>query len=1282
MANLSNINNILRTGSLGVGINRDPLGAFEISSATKPGIKMFNTAASGKSYEAYSDANGNYIIYDQDADDNRFVINTSGNATFAGDVTSQGYTIDAAGLQTFQDFQSKPIDTDSGLFTVGGNGMQSGYTRAVSMWSSTDGVWNSWVGTNLRWDGSNFKRASDDGGQNWGNIAGIRFLGNGGTSGAAMQFIIDPPEQSNPPSGEQTIGTTLPASMTALSLNNDLSATFAGAIGSGAITSTGNITSTATSFVQTFNVTDNNTFFNINHVGNEAWAFKCESIGGGTADFITIGASGGGKVAFGEDGGAIFEGLVSGITPTAAANFTTKAYVDSFDPPTGTTQFFNQSNSYNNFTRGITGYGNVTMDTSVSYYDTGKQAPSGTNWRGIVWTGKHYIITGYIANKAFFVDNNFNSITNPEASSITLPLASGLNYPHGAGWDGRYLYCIQYNPGTIVVYDLDNGTTTATIVNTQALSNTSETYEIEYAEGHLYTCADGKVSKYKVEGKTITHVFTSANILSGIEAQAITYDGSYLWITQNGNNAFKVSLDCVLVATITTGLPPNNIGWAWNGQNIATVNFSTGDIYILNTAETRFDTEKFLLMGGNVGIGGSPSVSLEIAKAGARMKMIDGTNQLNMGLWDGANYRFEGDANRPMFFTSYQGNINFGISGGTTMSVQSGGVTIGATAVPATKLDVILNDAATNTVANVIRVSHTTTGTPAIGLGAGISFSVERVSSSVNLSRAAIYGTNGTVTAQEGNIGDFVIHTRTDTGPNDQTSGMNEKFRITGRGNIGQAVLPITDPYITSGDDAEQWQTYQIGKAGVFGAYKKNNESMFGFNTYVADGGSNKAIVSALNATATRYYADRITFNYLSTTAATGIQSAQYEIMRLTDSRKVGIGTTSPSTRLSVTGSEDGALEFTTTLGSTKVPSGTNGSLFTAPRNKTILTGYSTVYTGVSGGALAPSGFLQFNSGPGWTGSQRNWAITSGYDIGGTQSGGGGNKLAILVGNSQNFNPELGNDGAVGANTGDGVGTSVACYWDNTLNMNLSETSRIRMGGGGSATDPMLTPLNDKNTGIWYPTSDTWAVSTGGAEKFRISNSAQSLRVQGGAVTGSNYMQFVNSAGTSQGYFGYGGASNILYIVQQVAGDIAFYTNGAVRGSISQGGTLTMGGDVVAFGSPSDKKLKENIKPIESALDKVSKLQGVTFDWKDKEKEYDQFGKPHKLQEWKNDIGFIAQDVQKVVPELVRENEDGMLSMRHQGIAPILLEAIKDLKAEIEELKNKPCNCNNCNCNK
>jgi hypothetical protein len=124
-------------------------------------------------------------------------------------------------------------------------------------------------------------------------------------------------------------------------------------------------------------------------------------------------------------------------------------------------------------------------------------------------------------------------------------------------------------------------------------------------------------------------------------------------------------------------------------------------------------------------------------------------------------------------------------------------------------------------------------------------------------------------------------------------------------------------------------------------------------------------------------------------------------------------------------------------------------------------------------------------------------------------------------------------------------------------------------------------------------------------------------------------------------------------------------SQGAVSFKIDSSGNATFAGDVVAYGSPSDKRLKENIKPIESALDKVSKLQGVTFDWK----------KSDSILDIKEDIGFIAQDVQKVIPELVRENEDGMLSMRHQGIAPILLEAIKELKAEIEELKKHKCNC-------
>jgi hypothetical protein len=110
--------------------------------------------------------------------------------------------------------------------------------------------------------------------------------------------------------------------------------------------------------------------------------------------------------------------------------------------------------------------------------------------------------------------------------------------------------------------------------------------------------------------------------------------------------------------------------------------------------------------------------------------------------------------------------------------------------------------------------------------------------------------------------------------------------------------------------------------------------------------------------------------------------------------------------------------------------------------------------------------------------------------------------------------------------------------------------------------------------------------------------------------------------------------------------------------------SLTVIGDVVAFGTPSDVSFKENIKPIKNALDKVEKLQGVTFDWKESDS----------ILDIKQDIGFIAQDVQKVLPELVRENDNGKLSLRHQGIISVLTEAIKELSDRVKALEDGSTN--------
>jgi len=215
---------------------------------------------------------------------------------------------------------------------------------------------------------------------------------------------------------------------------------------------------------------------------------------------------------------------------------------------------------------------------------------------------------------------------------------------------------------------------------------------------------------------------------------------------------------------------------------------------------------------------------------------------------------------------------------------------------------------------------------------------------------------------------------------------------------------------------------------------------------------------------------------------------------------------------------------------------------------------------------------------------------------------------------------------------------------------------------GSNSSSVPIAISRDFNPGS-YPdllVSSAGNVSIGGNAQYS-GTGVKSFNIVGGDYP---LLAFYNGTTLRTALISY--SNNTLFHHAHSSAKWQFENGTAVMGELSGSGTLTVKADVVAYGSPSDKRLKENIKPIESALDKVSKLQGVTFDWKQSDS----------ILDIKEDIGFIAQDVKEVVPELVRENEDGMLSMRHQGIAPILLEAIKELKAEIEELKSNKCNCN------
>ena len=118
------------------------------------------------------------------------------------------------------------------------------------------------------------------------------------------------------------------------------------------------------------------------------------------------------------------------------------------------------------------------------------------------------------------------------------------------------------------------------------------------------------------------------------------------------------------------------------------------------------------------------------------------------------------------------------------------------------------------------------------------------------------------------------------------------------------------------------------------------------------------------------------------------------------------------------------------------------------------------------------------------------------------------------------------------------------------------------------------------------------------------------------------------------------------------SGSFMFNGTGQITGS------LEVKGDVTAFYS-SDERLKDNIQPIESPLEKIFKINGVSFDWNEKS---DKKG---------HDVGVIAQEIEKVLPELVVERDSGYKAVRYEKIVALLIEAIKQQQLQIDELKSK-----------
>ena len=471
---------------------------------------------------------------------------------------------------------------------------------------------------------------------------------------------------------------------------------------------------------------------------------------------------------------------------------------------------------------------------------------------------------------------------------------------------------------------------------------------------------------------------------------------------------------------------------------------------------------------------------------------------------------------------------------------------------------------------------------------------------------------------------------------------------------------------------------------------------------------------------------------YYAALQTSNVASGFSNLLLAKDGGNVGIGTGSPSGPLHLSYSSavyDGMFftdtRATSSSGTWRIGAGTGGvgfgiysnSLGATPFFISNSTGAATFSSSVNIGgdlALTPTNSaITFSSGAGrfFTGGSERMRITSAGNFGFNTT----NPLSI-------FQVKVATDYNIAFNTSGGV-ARISCYNDaSSLNASLiingldvrfqadgTERMRITSGGNvwvGNDTNPYIEIANGGSTNVasgikwmvgsgrtYYGAIDLAASSASNsylsfstmnsgtvAERMRITSdgnlllgttdngsgaklvfysttAAQQLKAAGTApaITFSNTITSPTIGGslgacTSAGQFLSGTAAGDMILINQFTGNKLYITNYSGGVYLTQGAT--------SWTANSDIRLKNINSHIENAVEKLSTLQTINFSYKDDKTN-------------KQNLGLIAQEVEKIFPELIDKNGDGMLGVRYTELVPVLIKAVQELKLEIETLKNK-----------
>ena len=217
---------------------------------------------------------------------------------------------------------------------------------------------------------------------------------------------------------------------------------------------------------------------------------------------------------------------------------------------------------------------------------------------------------------------------------------------------------------------------------------------------------------------------------------------------------------------------------------------------------------------------------------------------------------------------------------------------------------------------------------------------------------------------------------------------------------------------------------------------------------------------------------------------------------------------------------------------------------------------------------------------------------------------------------------------------------------------------------GSGVTASSLTSVGTIATGTWSATEI--AVNKGGTGQTSYTNG----QILIGNTTGNTLTKTTLTGTTDQITVTNGAGSITLSTPQSIAttSNVQFGSLGVGATASGTSGEIRATNNITAYYS-SDSRLKENIRDIPNALDKVGAIGGKLFDWTD---EYvTNHGGLDNYFMRKADFGVIAQDVEQVLPEAVRTREDGYLAVDYEKLCALAFAAIKELQQQVEELKNR-----------